>query len=248
MKLQTFKHSASKFASLTAIAAAAVLLGVPALAGSGSHQTSTPAKPTTTDAKPVSTPLSTDASQTTSPTSPSVDVSPGSPSTTSPATTPSSVETTPTSPASEAPTTPDTTTASGTIVDVASSAGSFKTLVQAVKAAGLTEELSGKGPYTVFAPTDKAFAALPKGTVQKLLKPENREILKKILTYHVVSGEVGSSTLKPGQVKTVEGSSVRVKVSGSNVMVNDARVTSPDIKASNGVIHVIDKVIIPPDM
>ncbi len=117
-----------------------------------------------------------------------------------------------------------------------------------MKAAGLTEELSGKGPYTVFAPTDKAFAALPKGTVQKLLKPENREILKKILTYHVVPGEVDSSTLKPGQVKTVEGSPVRVKVSGSNVMVNDAKVTSPDIKASNGVIHVIDKVIIPPDM
>jgi uncharacterized surface protein with fasciclin (FAS1) repeats len=121
-------------------------------------------------------------------------------------------------------------------------------LVEAVKAAGLTEELSGKGPYTVFAPTDAAFAALPKGTVEMLLKPENKEVLKKVLTYHVVAGAVDSGTLKSGQVKTVEGSSVKVRVSGSDVTVNDAKVTSPDIKATNGVIHVIDKVIIPPDM
>jgi uncharacterized surface protein with fasciclin (FAS1) repeats len=234
MNLQTFKPLANKLASLTAIAAAAILLSVPALAGSGQRQTSTPAKPTTTDAKPVSTP-STDAPITT----PSTDASPGA--------TPST-ETQPVTPTSEAPTTPDASASSGTIVEVASSSGSFKTLVEAVKAAGLTEELSGKGPYTVFAPTDAAFAALPKGTVEMLLKPENKEVLKKVLTYHVVAGAVDSGTLKSGQVKTVEGSSVKVRVSGSDVTVNDAKVTSPDIKATNGVIHVIDKVIIPPDM
>ncbi|MGA7933691.1 MAG: fasciclin domain-containing protein [Kovacikia sp.] len=231
MNLQTFKPSVNKIAGVAAIFAA-ILLSVPALAGSGNRQTSTPAKPTTTDAKPVSSPS--DAPVTV----PSTEVSPGTmPSTTQPKT-----------PTSEAPTSPDASSASGTIVDVASSSGSFKTLVEAVKAAGLTDELSGKGPFTVFAPTDAAFAALPKGTVEMLLKPENKEALKKVLTYHVVAGAVDSGTLKSGQVKTVEGSSVKVRVSGSNVTVNDAKVTSPDIKASNGVIHVIDKVIIPPDM
>lgn len=138
--------------------------------------------------------------------------------------------------------------AGGTIVDVAASSPSFKTLVTAVKAAGLTEVLSSEGPYTVFAPTDAAFAALPKGTLQKLLKPENKEALKKVLTYHVVPGKVESSSIKPGQVETVEGSPVTVNVKGSSVTVNNAKVTTPDIPASNGVIHVIDKVILPPDL
>jgi uncharacterized surface protein with fasciclin (FAS1) repeats len=136
-----------------------------------------------------------------------------------------------------------------TIVDVASEAGSFKTLVAALKAADLTETLSGPGPFTVFAPTDKAFAALPEGTLEKLLKPENKELLVKILTYHVVPGSVESKTLKSGKVKTVEGMSVMVKVGkDGKVTIDDALVKKVDIKASNGMIHVIDKVIAPSDL
>jgi len=140
------------------------------------------------------------------------------------------------------------TATSGTIVDVAASNPSFKTLVAAVKAAGLVDTLSGKGPFTVFAPTDAAFAALPKGTLESLLKPENKAKLQKILTYHVVPGAVTSSAIKPGQVKTVEGQPVTLKVMGGKVMVNNANVTAADVKASNGVIHVIDKVILPPGL
>lgn len=139
-------------------------------------------------------------------------------------------------------------TASGNIVELASTNASFKTLTKAVQAAGLTETLSGKGPYTVFAPTDQAFAALPQGTVENLLKPENKEQLVKLLTYHVIPGEVTSSQIAPGEVKTVEGTPVKIEVdkSSSEVNVNNAKVTQPDIKASNGVIHVVDKVIMPP--
>lgn len=136
-------------------------------------------------------------------------------------------------------------TSEKTIVQIASTNGSFKTLTAALKAAGLISTLSSPGPFTVFAPTDAAFAALPKGTVEKLLKPENKAMLVKILTYHVVSGEVLSTSLKSGNVKTVEGGSVRVKVSPRGVMVNNAKVVKADIRASNGVIHVIDKVIMP---
>ncbi|NMG23087.1 fasciclin domain-containing protein [Brasilonema bromeliae] len=139
------------------------------------------------------------------------------------------------------------TTGAGTVVDVASSNPSFKTLVKAVKAAGLVETLSGSGPFTVFAPTDAAFNKLPKATLQKLLKPENKETLTKILTYHVVSGAVDSKSLKSGAVNTVEGSPVDVKV-GKGVTVGKAKVTKPDIKASNGVIHAIDTVLLPPDV
>jgi uncharacterized surface protein with fasciclin (FAS1) repeats len=134
----------------------------------------------------------------------------------------------------------------GTIVEVATANGSFNTLVAAVKAAGLADVLSGEGPFTVFAPTDAAFAALPKGTVENLLKPENRETLKKILTYHVVPGTVKSTDIKTGEVKTVEGSPIKVRVQGRRVTVNNAKVTTADVAASNGVIHVIDKVILPP--
>jgi uncharacterized surface protein with fasciclin (FAS1) repeats len=133
-------------------------------------------------------------------------------------------------------------------VDVALSKGSFNTLVTAVRAAGLTDVLTGAGPYTVFAPTDEAFASLPKGTVEKLLKPENQAKLKKLLTYHVVSGAVKSTAIKPGQVKTVEGNSVLIKSMKTGLMVNNAKVMTPDINASNGVIHAIDKVILPPDL
>ncbi|MBW4550306.1 MAG: fasciclin domain-containing protein [Aphanocapsa sp. GSE-SYN-MK-11-07L] len=135
---------------------------------------------------------------------------------------------------------------SGTIVDITASNSSFKTLVAAIQAAGLAEVLSGKGPFTVFAPTDDAFIALPPGTLEELLKPENKEKLQKILTYHVVSGDIKSKTLKSGEVKTVEGSSVNIQIKDEKAMVNDANVIKTDIKASNGVIHVIDRVILPP--
>lgn len=140
----------------------------------------------------------------------------------------------------------NSTTTSGNVVDVAASNSSFKTLTAALRAAGLDKILATGGPYTIFAPTDEAFAALPKGAVEQLLKPENRETLVKILTYHVVPGQNTSSTLKSGETKTLEGGAVQVKVSPSGVMVNDAKVIKADIKASNGIIHVIDKVIIPP--
>ena len=133
-----------------------------------------------------------------------------------------------------------------TLVDVASANGSFKTLVAALKAAELVETLQGDGPFTVFAPTDAAFAKLPKGTVETLLKPENKAQLVKILTYHVVSGEVLSTTLKPGKVKTVQGDTVSVLIKKSGVTINKSNVTAVDVKASNGVIHVIDTVLMPP--
>ena len=132
------------------------------------------------------------------------------------------------------------------IVDVAASNPNFKTLVAAVKAAGLVDTLKGKGPFTVFAPTDAAFAKLPKRTLQSLLRPENKQKLAGILTYHVVPGKVASSSIagKRTTVKTVEGGSL--KVDGRHgVKINTARVTSADIAASNGVIHVIDKVLLP---
>ncbi len=135
-----------------------------------------------------------------------------------------------------------------TIVEVASGNKSFTTLVKALKAAGLVETLSGKGPFTVFAPTDNAFAAVPKDTLASLLKPENKAKLVKVLTYHVVSGKVLAKDVKAGAVKTVEGNTVAIKTDGGKVMINDANVTQTDIKASNGVIHVIDKVILPPNL
>ena len=131
------------------------------------------------------------------------------------------------------------------IVAVAAGAGQFKTLVAAIKAAGLVDTLKGPGPFTVFAPTDSAFAKLPKGTVEELLKPENKQKLASILTYHVVSGKVLSSQVKPMMAPTVNGQQLDVKVEGGKVMVNDATVTKADVLASNGVIHVIDTVLLP---
>ena len=133
------------------------------------------------------------------------------------------------------------------IVDTAVSAGSFNTLVAAVKAAGLVDTLKGKGPFTVFAPTDAAFKKLPAGTVESLLKPENKQQLVAILTYHVVPGKVMSGDIagKKMNVATVQGGKINVNAS-KGVMINDANVTKADISASNGVIHVIDKVILPP--
>ena len=132
------------------------------------------------------------------------------------------------------------------IVDTAVDAGSFNTLVAAVKAAGLVDTLKGDGPFTVFAPTDAAFAKLPAGTVEMLLKPENKAKLVAVLTYHVVPGKVmsGDLTGKKLEAKTVQGSSVSIDAT-KGVMVDGANVTSADIETSNGVIHVVDTVIQP---
>jgi uncharacterized surface protein with fasciclin (FAS1) repeats len=131
------------------------------------------------------------------------------------------------------------------IVDTAVNAGSFETLVAAVQAAGLVETLKGDGPFTVFAPTDEAFAALPEGTVEELLKPENKDQLTAILTYHVVPGKVMSGDLSDDMMATtVQGTDVMIDLD-NGVMVQDATVVSADIETSNGVIHVIDKVILP---
>jgi uncharacterized surface protein with fasciclin (FAS1) repeats len=135
---------------------------------------------------------------------------------------------------------------SNTIVDVAVSAGSFKTLVAAVQAAGLVETLSSKGPFTVFAPTDEAFAKLPKTEIERLLKPENKAELAGILTYHVVSGKVmAADVVKLTAARTANGQSVDIRVDSGKVFVEGARVLKTDIAASNGVIHVIDTVILP---
>jgi len=133
------------------------------------------------------------------------------------------------------------------IVAIASGDPQFKTLTKALTVAGLVPTLQGKGPFTVFAPTDAAFAALPKGTLDDMLKPANKAKLTKILTYHVVSGAVLSTSLKSGDVPTVEKSKLKVVVKGGKVTVDEANVVKADIKASNGVIHVIDKVLMPAD-
>ena len=136
-------------------------------------------------------------------------------------------------------------TEAGDIVAVASTTEGFGTLVAALTAAGLVETLQGAGPFTVFAPTDAAFAALPAGLLDKLLMPENKDVLVAILTYHVVPGMVMSTDIMAGDVATVEGSSVTLDTS-YGVKVNGANVTAADVAASNGVIHVIDAVIVPP--
>ncbi len=138
-------------------------------------------------------------------------------------------------------------TAKANIVETAVAAGQFKTLAAALEAAGLVDALTGEGPFTVFAPTDEAFAKLPAGTVESLLKPENKEKLKAILLYHVVPGNVTAKQvmkLNGRTVKTLEGASIKVSTM-HGVTVNDARVTKTDVQASNGVIHVIDTVLLP---
>jgi uncharacterized surface protein with fasciclin (FAS1) repeats len=132
------------------------------------------------------------------------------------------------------------------IVDTAVAAGQFKTLAAALQAAGLVGTLKGAGPFTVFAPTDEAFAKLPKGTVEELLKPENKAKLTAILTYHVVPGKVmAADVVKVKDAKTVQGGSVSVAAMGGNVTIDNAKVVKADIAASNGVIHVIDTVLMP---
>ncbi len=133
------------------------------------------------------------------------------------------------------------------IVDTAVAAGDFNTLAAALDAAGLVDTLKGQGPFTVFAPTDAAFAKLPAGTVEDLLKPENKAKLTAILTYHVVPGKVmAADVVKLQEAKTVNGAMIGITVDGNTVMVDGAKVTATDIAASNGVIHVIDSVILPP--
>ena len=132
----------------------------------------------------------------------------------------------------------------GDIVDIAAGNKDFSTLVAAVKAAGLVETLKGDGPFTVFAPTNEAFAKLPEGTVENLLKPENKDKLISILTYHVVPGKVMAANVKAGEVKTVQGAEATIKTC-EGVMIENAKVVATDVKAKNGVIHVIDTVIIP---
>jgi uncharacterized surface protein with fasciclin (FAS1) repeats len=129
------------------------------------------------------------------------------------------------------------------LVDTAVSAGQFNTLVKAVQAAGLVDTLKGKGPFTVFAPTDEAFAKLPPGALDALLADKQK--LADVLKYHVVAGQVMAKDVKTGAVATVEGRSLKVTASPAGVMVNDARVVRADVQASNGVIHVIDRVVLP---
>jgi uncharacterized surface protein with fasciclin (FAS1) repeats len=132
------------------------------------------------------------------------------------------------------------------IVDTAVAAGDFSTLAAALQAGGLVDTLKSEGPFTVFAPTDEAFAKLPEGTVENLLKPENRDQLVAILTYHVVPGKVkAADVVKLDSAETANGQDVRIRVADQSVFVNDARVVAADIGASNGVIHVIDTVILP---
>ena len=138
------------------------------------------------------------------------------------------------------------TTNAADIVDTAIKAGKFNTLVAAVKAAGLVNTLKGDGPFTVFAPTDAAFSKLPKGTLESLLKPENKGKLANILTYHVVPGKVASKAVSTSKVKMVNGQNANLKVANGKVTINSANVVAVDVMASNGVIHVIDSVILPP--
>lgn len=133
-------------------------------------------------------------------------------------------------------------------MDTAVKAGSFKTLVTAVKAADLVDTLKGDGPFTVFAPTDAAFKKVPHKVLDFLLKPENKAALVKVLTYHVVPAKVMAADVKTGKVGTVAGEKINVKASKKGVMVNNAKVTRTDIVTDNGVIHVIDTVIIPPSL
>ncbi|MDH5979233.1 fasciclin domain-containing protein [Vibrio splendidus] len=132
------------------------------------------------------------------------------------------------------------------IVDVAAENGSFNTLVAAVKAADLVDTLKGEGPFTVLAPTDEAFAALPEGTVDMLLKPENKDKLVAVLTYHVIPGKImAAEVMKLNSAVTVQGSAVMIAIDDGNVMIDNAKVFMPDVEASNGVIHVIDAVLLP---
>lgn len=159
------------------------------------------------------------------------------------------VPATPSQPLQNRTTPSDAAPATQNLVEQAASNDQFTTLAAAIEAAGLAETLSGEGPYTVFAPTDAAFAALPEGILDQLLLPENRDVLVQLLKYHVVSGSVTSSQLESGEVETLVGQPLLVQIGNNGtVSVNNATVTQADIQASNGVIHVVDQVILPPQV
>ncbi|AFY75376.1 secreted/surface protein with fasciclin-like repeats [Synechococcus sp. PCC 7502] len=134
------------------------------------------------------------------------------------------------------------------VFEIAQANGAFRTFTNGLVSTGLSGSLYGKQSFTIFAPTDAAFQALPRETTEMLFKPENKEKLMKVLSYHLVSGKLTAKKLKPGYVKTVEGSGVLVAVKNGQVMINNAAVTQTNIKARNGYIHVIDRVILPPDL
>ncbi|WP_035992863.1 fasciclin domain-containing protein [Leptolyngbya sp. KIOST-1] len=168
-------------------------------------------------------------------------------------TTPTAVETAPTEdPAATGTTGTEAPTAMGenTVADVAATSDEFSILAQAVEAAGLTEALSTGGPITLFAPTNEAFEALPDGALDELLLPENQDLLRQVLTYHVVQDEVAAADITTEEVPTAAGSTLSLQVDDATgeVMVNDAMVVQPDIQASNGIIHGIDQVMLPPDL
>ncbi|HIK16180.1 MAG TPA: fasciclin domain-containing protein [Leptolyngbyaceae cyanobacterium M33_DOE_097] len=159
--------------------------------------------------------------------------------------TPTEAQQSPTNTQMQQPTTNQAAPTDNTIVGVASGSQSFKTLTQAIQAAGLTDLLSEEGPYTVFAPTDEAFAQLPDGALQFLLLPENRDLLRQVLAYHVVPREVASNQIKTGAIKSI-GGGLAVRVTSDNrVIVNNASVIQPDIQANNGVIHAVNRVLLP---
>ncbi|HSM80546.1 MAG TPA: fasciclin domain-containing protein [Nodosilinea sp.] len=137
-----------------------------------------------------------------------------------------------------------------TVVDVAAGEEDFSILVEAVEAAGLSETLAASGPITLFAPTNEAFEALPEGTLEELLLPENQDLLRQVLTYHVVQDEVAAADITPGDVPTAAGTTLALQVDEATggVMVNEAMVVTPDIAASNGIIHAVDQVLLPPDL
>ncbi|MFH7030118.1 MAG: fasciclin domain-containing protein [Heteroscytonema crispum UTEX LB 1556] len=203
---------------------------------------SAPLPPATTPPEATPTPPPTEVPTGTPPTPPE--------GTGTPPTPPEGTGTPPTSPGTgKPPTEPGAATPGKNLLALAEGNSQFTMLTKALKAAGLTETLQGKDNLTIFAPTDAAFAKLPADAVRDLLKPENKEVLVKLMTYHVVKGQVLSTDLKSGEVKSLEGGAINVKVDpATGVMVNDAKVVEADIKGTNGVIHAIDQVILPPDL
>jgi uncharacterized surface protein with fasciclin (FAS1) repeats len=211
------------FQKSIALTLGAAIVSTGLFVGISSHaQSGTPGTTTT----PTTTPATTTPGTTTTPSNGGSMTTPGG--MTKPATTPA-----------KAP-------SGKTIASIVAGNKNFTTLLTALKAADLVDTLAGEGPFTVFAPTNAAFAKIPKATLTNLLKPENKEQLKKVLTYHAVSGAVTSNLLKNGQkVATVEGGNLTVKIKGKNVSINNAKVILADVKASNGVIHAIDTVLMP---
>lgn len=238
-KVQNYNNLLKLLVSLVGMLGASILIGDPA--GAQQPTGATNPRPSIFNEPPYNG--SRTPAPGTAPTTPSAQPSPQTEPTT-PAPAPGTAPTTP------APSPGAAQTSNENVVALAASNDSFKTLTAALKAAGLTQTLSGKGPFTIFAPTDAAFAALPQDALQELLKPENKDILVKILSYHVVPGNVTSGEIKSGEVKTVEGAPVNVQVDSAKAVTlnNEAKVVQPDLKASNGVIHAIDKVMLPPDL